>query len=99
MDKETIIKKIKQQYPYLMAEYGVKRIGLFGSYSKNEQTKNSDIDIIAEFEKPIGLKFIEFTEYLEKVLGIKTDVLTPEGIKGITVKRIAEDIKKSVIYV
>lgn len=99
MDKETIIKKIKQQYPYLMAEYGVKRIGLFGSYSKNEQTKNSDIDIIAEFEKPICLKFIEFTEYLEKVLGIKTDVLTPEGIKGITVKRIAEDIKKSVIYV
>jgi len=82
-----------------MAEYGVKRIGLFGSYSKNEQTKNSDIDIIAEFEKPIGLKFIEFTEYLEKVLGIKTDVLTPEGIKGITVKRISDDIKKSVIYV
>ncbi len=99
MNKEIIIEKIKMQYPYLISEYGIKKIGLFGSYSKDKQTENSDIDIIAEFEKPIGLKFIEFTEYLENILGRKTDVLTPEGVKGITVKRISEDIEKSIIYV
>ena len=99
MDKEIIIEKIKQQYPYLISEYGIKRIGLFGSYARNAQTEDSDIDIIAEFDKPIGLKFIEFTEYLEEVLGKKTDVLTPDGVQGITVKRIARDIQKSVIYV
>lgn len=99
MNKEIIIKKIKQQYPYLISEYGIKRIGLFGSYARNTQTENSDIDIIAEFDKPIGLKFVEFTEYLEDLLGKKTDILTPDGVKGITVKRVAEDIQKSVIYV
>ncbi len=99
MDKEIIIKKIKQQYPHLISEYGIKRIGLFGSYARNAQTDDSDIDIIAEFDKPIGLKFVEFTEYLENFLGKKTDVLTPDGVKGITVKRVAEDIQKSVIYV
>ena len=99
MEKETIITKLKLQYPYLISEYGIKRIGLFGSYSKNKQTEDSDIDIVAEFEKPIGLKFVEFSEYLEKILGKKTDVLTPEGIKGITIKRISEDIEKSIIYV
>jgi len=99
MNKETIIEKIRIQYPYLRSEYGVKRIGLFGSYSKDEQTENSDIDIIAEFEKPIGLKFIEFTNYLENILGKKTDVLTPEGVKAITVKRISNNIEKSIIYV
>lgn len=99
MNKDIIIQKIRTEYPYLISEYGIRRIGLFGSYSRNEQTENSDIDIIAEFEKPIGLKFIEFTEYLENILGRKTDVLTPEGVKGITVKRISENIEKSVIYV
>ncbi len=99
MNKDSIIQKIRKEYPYLISEYGIKRIGLFGSYSRNEQTENSDIDIIAEFEKPIGLKFVEFAEYLEKILGRKTDVLTPEGLKGITVRRISEHIEKSIIYV
>ena len=99
MNKKTIIEKIRIQYPYLVSEYGVKRIGLFGSYSKDKQTEKSDIDIIAEFEKPIGLKFIEFTNYLETLLGKKIDVLTPEGVNGITVKRIINDIEKSIIYV
>jgi len=74
-------------------------IGLFGSYAKGKQTENSDVDIVAEFERPIGLRFVEFAEYLEKILGKKTDVLTPEGVKGIAVRRIAGDIEKSIIYV
>jgi len=72
---------------------------MFGSYAKGKQTEESDIDIVAEFEKPIGFKFVDFAEYLEKILGKKTDVLTPEGVKGITVERISEDIEKSIIYV
>jgi len=50
-------------------------------------------------ERPIGLRFVEFTEYLEEILGKKTDVLTPEGVRRITVKRIARDIEQSIIYV
>ncbi|MDM8524292.1 nucleotidyltransferase family protein [Desulfococcaceae bacterium HSG8] len=99
LTKEKITEILREKYPYLISEYGVRRIGLFGSYAKGEQTEYSDVDIVAEFERPIGLKFVEFTEYLEKTLGKKTDVLTPEGVKGITVKRIARDIEKSVIYV
>ncbi|MCI5159926.1 MAG: nucleotidyltransferase, partial [Candidatus Electrothrix sp. AUS1_2] len=38
-------------------------------------------------------------EYLEDILGKKTDVLTPEGVRRITVKRIARDIERSIIYV
>jgi len=99
LTKEKIIEIIIEKYPYLLSEYNVKKIGLFGSYAKGEQTEESDIDIIAEFGKPIGLKFIEFAEYLEEIFGKKTDVLTPEGVKRITIKKIAEDIEKSVIYV
>ncbi len=99
LTKEKITEIIRDKYSFLSSEYGIKRIGLFGSYAKDEQIEDSDIDIIAEFEKPIGLKFVEFTEYLENILEKKIDVLTPEGLKSITVNRVAEDIEKSVIYV
>ena len=75
------------------------RIGLFGSFAKGEQTDDSDIDILIEFEKPIGLKFVELTEYLEKVLGRQVDVLTPAGIKGIRIKKIAQEIERGIVYV
>jgi len=45
---------------------------------------------IMEFEKPIGLKFFELSEHIEKVLGKKVDILTPAGIKSIRVKKVAE---------
>ena len=99
LTKEKVMEILKEKFPYLVSEYGVKRIGLFGSYAKGKQTEDSDIDIVAEFERPTGLEFVEFAEYIEELLGKKTDLLTAEGVKGIVVKRIAEDIKKSVIYV
>ena len=99
LTRETITEILKEKYPYLVSEYGLKKIGLFGSYAKGVQDKDSDIDIIAEFEKPIGFRFIEFTEYLEKILGKKADVLTPAGIKGIRIKRIAKDIEEKIVYV
>lgn len=99
MDKERIIEIIRGNYPYLVTEYGVKRIGLFGSYAKGRQTEESDIDILADFEGPIGLRFVEFAEYLEKILGKKTDVLTSQGVNGIKIKEIANEIEKSIIYV
>ncbi len=99
LTKEETINALKKELPYLKAIFGVKRIGLFGSYSKGIQREDSDVDLIVEFEKPIGLKFVELADYIENILGRKVDILTPEGIKSIRVKKVAEDIKKSVVYV
>ena len=54
--------------------------------------------VIVEFDQPLGLKFIEFAEELERLLG-REDVLTLEALKGIRIRRIAEDIAQSVVYV
>ncbi|TYT75824.1 nucleotidyltransferase family protein [Desulfobotulus mexicanus] len=99
MTKDQIIIKIKENYPYLMSEFGLKKIGLFGSYAKGVQEESSDIDIVAEFEKPIGLKFVIFAEYLENILGKKADILTPAGIKGIRNPDIAKSIMETIEYV
>ena len=52
--KEGITKVLRENYPYLAAEYGVKRIGLFGSYAKDTPTEASDIDLVVEFEHPLA---------------------------------------------
>ncbi|MFQ5614136.1 MAG: nucleotidyltransferase family protein [Anaerolineae bacterium] len=97
--KEQVVKLLREKYPYLAAEYGVKKVGIFGSYAKGLPDETSDVDIIVEFEQPIGFKFIELVEYLEHLLGKKVDVLTPAGLQGIRVARVAEDITESIVYV
>lgn len=82
-----------------LRKYSVKRIGLFGSYAAGEQTMKSDIDFIVVLEKPSWDNFYGLCNYLEKLFQKKVDVLTPEGIKAIRIKEVAESIKKSVIYV
>ncbi len=68
LTKEEIIRILKKEPPYLRAIFGIKRIGLFGSSAKGIQTEDSDVDLIIEFEKPIGLKFIELSDQIEKAL-------------------------------
>ncbi len=97
--RTEIINKIKDQYPYLSREYGIRRIGIFGSVAKDSAGPDSDVDIVVEFDRPIGLKFMEFVEYMENFLGKKVDVLTKDGIKNIRVKNVSIDIEKNIIYV
>lgn len=99
LTKDEIVAILKDHYPHLISEYGVKRIGLFGSYSKGTPTEASDVDILVEFDRPIGFRFTEFSEYLEMLLGRKVDVLTPAGVRGIRVRRVAESIEESIEYV
>jgi hypothetical protein len=99
MTRENVIEILRKELPYFVSQYGVKRIGLFGSYAKGTPAKGSDVDILVEFEKPIGLKFIEFAEYVEKLLGSKADILTPAGVDGIRIKKVAENIRGSIVYV
>ncbi len=97
--QEQIIHELREQMPFLTANYGVSRIGLFGSFAREQARDDSDVDLVVEFQRPIGLRFIELADYLEALLGRKVDVLTPAGVAGIRVKRVAEDINASIVYV
>jgi hypothetical protein len=96
---DSTMERIREKYPYLMREYGVRKIGVFGSVARQMDGNDSDIDIVVEFSGPIGLKFVEFAEYLETLFGKKVDILTQEGIENIRIKEVADDIKRSIIYV
>lgn len=93
---ETVLRAHRAR---LAANYGIKRLGLFGSYVKGVPNLESDVDIIVEFEKPLGLKFIQLADELEDLLGQKVDILTPEGLRGIRIHHVANDIAQSIVYV
>ncbi len=97
--RAEVIKKIKEVYPFLAKEFGIKRIGVFGSVARQEENPHSDIDIVVEFNRPIGLRFVKLVEYIENLFDRKVDVLTQEGIRNIRVKSVSSDIKKEIIYV
>jgi predicted nucleotidyltransferase len=99
MKLNSKIQQIKQHYTHLSNEFKIDKIGVFGSVAKQTDTENSDIDIIVEFKEPIGFKFIELVGYLETILDSKVDVLTPDGINNIRIKKVADDIKRNIIYV
>jgi predicted nucleotidyltransferase len=95
----TEIKQILQaEKLYLADTYGVTVLGVFGSYVRDEQRSDSDVDILIELERPprislIGLVELEY--YLSDVLGIKADVVIKKNLK----KRIGQRILSEVIPV
>jgi len=97
--QKEIIRVLHNELPYLKNNFGVKKIAIFGSFAKRLSEDKSDIDVLIEFNKPIGLRFVDLAEYLEKKFGRKIDILTPAGIGGIRIKKVARDIKRSLLYV
>ena len=90
----SILKKNKKE---LNERYRVKKIGIFGSYIRNEVREESDLDILIEFEQDadIGLlKFVEIENYLSDLLGIKVDLVEKSALKPL----IGKQILKEVVY-
>jgi len=90
--REEILAVLKTQYPHLAAKYGVNRLGIFGSLARRENQPGSDLDILVDFDRPIGLEFVELADFLEEVLQIKVDLVSRGAIRPERWKYIAEDL-------
>jgi len=94
MGKKEIIKIIRNSKPEMESHYGVQRLGLFGSYVKEKQSKRSDIDILVTFNRDIDLfDFLDLREYLESQLSIKVDLVMESALKPAIGKRILSEVE------
>ncbi|MEO0268965.1 MAG: nucleotidyltransferase family protein [candidate division WOR-3 bacterium] len=81
---EDIKNLLKDLQPELARKYKIKEIGIFGSWVKGEQKRNSNLDILVEFEENAEISlfdFIEIKEYLIKKIGVKVDLVEEKGIE------------------
>lgn len=91
--KNDELKKLKPKIIKVLKRYGITKAGLFGSYAKGEQKKNSDIDILIEFNKSL-LTLVRIEMELKEKLKKKVDLLTYRGINPLLRERILkEEIK------
>jgi len=86
---------LEQNKKKLFKTYPIQYLAIFGSFSRNEENKDSDVDIIVEFNDKIGLRFVDLANDLEKLIERKVDLVSKKGIK----KRYLNSIEQDLIYV
>jgi predicted nucleotidyltransferase len=89
---EEIKNTLTKHKEKLKQNYKVKKIGIFGSYARGEQKETSDVDVLVEFEEPVGFAFIHLADSLEELLGVKVDLTTKDAIKPNRWKYIKDDL-------
>lgn len=93
-DTSQIQKILKDNIPKLQKEYEINQLGMFGSYARNEQTPESDLDLLVTFKKkPSLFRFIELENYLSDLLDTKVDLVMESALKP----RIGETIRKEMV--
>jgi len=94
MNRDTILKMLTEHQAELISRYGIRRLGLFGSYARGKQKKTSDIDILVSFNKEIDLfDFIDLREYLESHLKTKIDLVMETALKPAIAKHILSEVE------
>jgi hypothetical protein len=96
LDKDYIINFISSQKPVLQAEFGVVRIGLFGSYARDYAKEDSDVDIVVELEKPDLFSLIGIKQLLEESFDTHVDIVRLRNKMNPALKK---RIERDAIYV
>lgn len=96
LDLIACLNQLRDQLPLLAARYRVRSLGVFGSYARQEQRSDSDLDLLVTFDDPPGLlKFIELENYLTDLLGVKVDLVMKDALKP----RLGEHILAEVVTI
>jgi uncharacterized protein len=82
MKQEAVLQTLKQKNAELTGKFGVKSLLLFGSVARDEATSTSDIDLLVEFNRPVGyFGLFALQEYLEKLFECSVDLGTLDSLK------------------
>lgn len=93
---ESIKALLTRLKPELVEKFSISAIGLFGSIVRDDFSHSkSDVDIIVDFSRPVGVEFIDLADYLEKKIKRKVDLVSRNGIKP----RYFEAIESDIVYV
>jgi predicted nucleotidyltransferase len=93
MERKEVIRRLNQHRAKLCEHYGVESLSLFGSVARDEATLISDVDLLVEFNRPVGLfGLFALQDYLEKVLGCPVDLGTPASLKPRIRTRVLQEM-------
>ena len=76
----SVIEILRSHEGEIKKRFGVRRIGIFGSFARGEQKEFSDVDVLVEFEKPTFDNFMNLAFFLEDLFLQKVDLVTPNSL-------------------
>ena len=96
MSREEIIGVLHAALPSIQQKYHVRRLALFGSAARGEQTPASDVDLLVEFDEPIGFfDFVRLEQSLGEILHAKVDLVSSKALKP----AIRDEVLSQAVYV
>ena len=97
MKQELVIRILKQKQVELSEQFGVQALLLFGSVARDEASAGSDVDLLVEFNRPVGyFGLFALQDYLEKLLGCRVDLGTPDSLKPYIRERVMGELLRVV---
>jgi hypothetical protein len=92
--KSPVVKKLEAEAPAIRTQFGVKKIGIFGSFARGEQTRKSDVDVLVDFAEGYATlrNFVGLSDYLEALFRRKVDLLTEPSISDLIRPYIEQDV-------
>jgi predicted nucleotidyltransferase len=93
MTRDEILKKLEEHRERIRG-FGVRELGIFGSYARGEQTEGSDMDFLVEFERATFHNYFDLKFFLEDLFGRKVDLVIKDTIKP----RIRSTIPEETVY-
>jgi predicted nucleotidyltransferase len=94
-DLYSIKKILTELKPELEKSFHVSSIGIFGSVARNESSSESDVDIVVDFNQPIGISFIDLANLLEEKIKTHVDLVSKKGIRP----QYLSSIEKEMVYI
>lgn len=79
--RSDVLEQLRASKPDLFQQFPIKDLALFGSVSRGDDTPESDVDLLVEFNAPVGMEFIHLSHALKDLLGRKVDLVSKGGIK------------------
>ena len=93
MKQDAVLQVLKQKNAEITSKFGVKSLLLFGSVARNEATSTSDVDLLVEFNRPVGyFGLFALQDYIEKLLGCRVDLGTLESLKPYIKDRVMGEL-------
>jgi hypothetical protein len=91
--REAILQTLRQRSAEMEKRFGVKSLSLFGSTARDEAAPESDVDLLVEFNRPVGyFGLFALQDYLEGLLGRRVDLGTTESLKPYIRERVMEEL-------
>ena len=96
IDRQSIVQTLKEHKPTLAERFGVTDLALFGSFARNQETEESDLDILVNFDGPATSKsFFGVQFYIEDLLGCRVDLVTQKALRA----ELRPQIEREAVHV